>query len=677
MSTLSAVIDPVSAKCKALMTEERNRATFCPRKLTYVLYGGKEKVQRREEVAKIVQDDPIFRKERAFLSRPDRYARSAEKAMRLIEQAYQQGLNEEERTWFKQELDEILPTDLHFGMFLPTLFGQSSDEQRERWMPLAMTMQIIGCYAQTEMGHGSNVRALETTATYDKTTQEFVINSPTITSTKWWPGGLGNIATHCVAHCRLILDGKDFGVHTFLIQLRSLEDHQALPGVTVGDIGPKFGFTTADNGFCRFNNVRIPRDQLLSRYAQVNADGTYTKPPHEKIGYGTMIFIRAYLVYQTAQQLARASTIAIRYSAVRLQGFKSDESMDEKKVLDYQVQQHSLFRVLSTAYAYHFTGNFMMNMYNKFKNNVEKGDLGLLPEIHATSSGLKSLTTTECAKGIETCRRLCGGHGFSMASGLPQLFVDAVANVTLEGENTVMALQTARSLMKSIGIARKGGKLVGNTAYLQNPEQVLKTPCPIKTAADWFNPEAVLAVFGHRACRIVVEADDEIKAGLQQGLSQSDAWNQAMLTLVRASNAHCAYTVAANFVNAVADLKGDANADGSILAALKRLCDFYCLTSIEDQLGDFTESGFLQAQHVQWLKANIKGLLTEMRPDAIALVDGWNFSDFYLDSALGRYDGDVYRALWEWAQQEPMNKMKQPPGYDIAIKPLLNLHSRL
>lgn len=54
----------------------------------------------------------------------------------------------------------------------------------------------------------------------------------------------------------------------FIVQLRSLDDHLPLPGVTVGDIGMKFGngaYNTMDNGVLRFDHVRIPRDQMLMR----------------------------------------------------------------------------------------------------------------------------------------------------------------------------------------------------------------------------------------------------------------------------------------------------------------------------------------------------------------------------------------------------------------------------
>lgn len=140
---------------------------------------------------------------------------------------------------------------------MPTIMSQADPEQQGKWLPPCLNLQIIGTYAQTELGHGTFVRGLETTATYDPSTQEFIMHSPTLTSTKWWPGGMGKTSTHAVVMARLIVAGKDYGPHAFIVQLRSLQDHQPMPGIIVGDIGPKFGYGGVDNGYMRMDYVRI------------------------------------------------------------------------------------------------------------------------------------------------------------------------------------------------------------------------------------------------------------------------------------------------------------------------------------------------------------------------------------------------------------------------------------
>jgi acyl-CoA oxidase len=183
---------------------------------------------------------------------------------------------------------------------------------------------------------------------------------------------------------------------------------QPLKGITIGDIGPHFGSQANDNGYCRFNRVRIPRDQMLMKYSRVSREGVYSKPPHAKLSYGTMVIVRAGLVVGAFSVLARAATISIRYSAVRRQG-NSDSEGGETKVLDYRMQQYRLLPLLAAAYGLQFTGRYMLQVFEEMQKGMASGDLSALPEVHATSSGLKSLTTRIAADGIEECRKACGG----------------------------------------------------------------------------------------------------------------------------------------------------------------------------------------------------------------------------------------------------------------------------
>jgi acyl-CoA oxidase len=118
----------------------------------------------------------------------------------------------------------------HYGLFLPTLLGQGSAEQQSWWVPRAITFRMIGVYAQTELGHGSNVRGLNTVAHYDKNTQEFILHSPSLQAIKWWISGLGKVATHALVYAQLILDDKEYGIQIFMVQLRD-ENHRPLPGM--------------------------------------------------------------------------------------------------------------------------------------------------------------------------------------------------------------------------------------------------------------------------------------------------------------------------------------------------------------------------------------------------------------------------------------------------------------
>jgi len=183
-------------------------------------------------------------------------------------------------------------TSLHHIMFELTVRYLGDDEQVAKWLPKVLSCQMIGSYSQTELGHGSNVQGLETTATLDKETDSWVIHSPSVSAAKWWPGDLGLIGTHACVFAQTIVDGENHGVNAFMVQIRDLESHRALPGIEVGDIGPKFGFETKDNGYALFNNVRIPRTDILKRYIEVEKSGDVNMLGNPLILYSIMMFTR-------------------------------------------------------------------------------------------------------------------------------------------------------------------------------------------------------------------------------------------------------------------------------------------------------------------------------------------------------------------------------------------------
>ena len=131
---------------------------------------------------------------------------------------------------------------LTISMFRVSVENLASEEQKARWMPQIHNLDILGCYAQTELGHGSNVAGLETTATLDKNTDEIIINTPSITAYKYWPGDLGRFSSHAIVFARLIIDENDYGVQPFMVQLRDVNTWKILPGIQCGDLGPKIGY---------------------------------------------------------------------------------------------------------------------------------------------------------------------------------------------------------------------------------------------------------------------------------------------------------------------------------------------------------------------------------------------------------------------------------------------------
>ena len=202
-------------------------------------------------------------------------------------------------------------------MYALSVENLANEEQKAVWMPQIRQVNHLGCYAQTELGHGSNVAALETTATLDKTTDEFVIHSPTTSSAKFWPGDLGRMTSNAVVFARLIIEGADYGVQPFMVELRNTEDWKLRPGVTTGDLGPKFGYSSKDNGWAMFNHVRIPRTNMLMGLCEVNKAGEIALKGDPRVLYSVMMYIRMLIVRESGVATMGANTIAMRYLAVR------------------------------------------------------------------------------------------------------------------------------------------------------------------------------------------------------------------------------------------------------------------------------------------------------------------------------------------------------------------------
>ncbi|XAR70483.1 Acyl-CoA oxidase [Bertholletia excelsa] len=654
------------------LADERKKAQFDVDAMKIVWAGSRHAFEVSDRISKLVANDPAFRKDnRTMLSRKELFNNTLRKAAYAWKRIIELHLSEEEASRLRFYVDEPAFTDLHWGMFIPAIKGQGTEEQQQKWLPLAYKMQIIGCYAQTELGHGSNVQGLETTATFDPQTDEFIIHSPTLTSSKWWPGGLGKVSTHAVVYARLIISGRDYGVHGFIVQLRSLEDHLPLPGIIVGDIGTKFGngaYNSMDNGVLRFDHVRIPRDQMLMRVSQVTREGKYmmSNVPRQLV-YGTMVYVRQTIVADASCALSRAVCIATRYSAVRRQ-FGSQNGGPETQVIDYKTQQSRLFPLLASAYAFRFVGEWLNGLYTDVMQRLQANDFSTLPEAHACTAGLKSLTTTATADGIEECRKLCGGHGYLCSSGLPELFAVYVPACTYEGDNTVLLLQVARFLMKTVSQLGSGKRPVGTTAYMERAEHLMQCHCNVQKAQDWLLPSAILEVFQARSARMSVAcAQNLLKfSNPEEGFAELSA------DLVEAAIAHCQLIVVSTFIEKVQqDIPGK-----GVKKQLEVLCNVYALFLFHKHQGDFLSTGCITPKQAALANDQLRSLYSQLRPNAIALVDAFNYTDHFLGSILGCYDGNVYPKLYDAAWKDPLNESVVPDGYHEYIRPMLKQQLR-
>ncbi|EJD76696.1 acyl-CoA oxidase, variant [Loa loa] len=519
------------------ITRERLGSSFSVGKLAAFIHGGEEKLRRRHEILKFVESQKDFQDPipPEFMSRKERVENNARKIvamtdkMAFIDQSDMSG----EGLFFQSLVmgRDFHAMSLHYAMFIPTIQGQADDDQLDYWLPLAVSRGIIGTYAQTELGHGTNISNLETTATYDEKTEEFVLHTPSVSATKWWSGGLGKSSNYAIIPAQLIINGSNKGLHMFIVQLRDLDTHMPLSGITVGDIGPKMGIPGSDNGFLIFNNYRIPRKNMFMRYSQVLSNGEYIAPKNSKLRYGTMVFVRSIMVRHQAMQLAAAVTIAIRYSAVRRQG-EWKPGLKEVQILDYRTQQYRILPYLAQSFVFLFAATEVKDLYMKVSEQLSHGNTELLQELHILSSGLKAVVTWEIAKGIEQCRLACGGHGYSHASGLPEIYSFAVAGCTYEGENIVMLLQVARFLMKTIKEIRSdSAHLAAVASYLLDGRRY-KSSFRIWRTVKY---EDLIGDFEQVARNQIYWTFDYLQQLQKDNRSPDDAWNCASVELCQAS----------------------------------------------------------------------------------------------------------------------------------------------
>ncbi|KAI0651075.1 acyl-CoA oxidase [Trametes meyenii] len=662
------------------MTQARRRISVDPAKLHVFLWGGQREWDTKHRIASFLSNDPVFNKsQRSFLTRTQQYQRALAMAKRIYELKDIHNWSTGDVAFAFKVIDEPLPMILHNAAFEPVVQSQGHPELKEEIGELIAQRGILGCYLQTELGHGTNVASLETTATYDPKTQEFEIHSPTLTSSKWWVGALGKTATHGVVQARLILpSGKDAGPHLFFVQLRSLEDHRVLPGITIGDIGPKAmaGYAAVDNGYARFDRVRIPRGYMLSTFASVTPDGQYVQPPHAKLSYGGMMYIRASMVIAGGWTIAKGATIAIRYSTVRRQGNKGQGGL-ERQVITYPSVYYRLLPPLAHAYVFIVLGRNLAKAFADMSNRLASGDTSMLAEMHATTSGLKSLVSTVAIEDLETARRSMGGHGFSDFAGVGRLYADYLPGATFEGDNFVLDQQVVRAALKAydalvVRKTRSVADLTPSSFYLRLVAQGQLTPGVRSATADaWEDPKTAILILEKRAAAIVAErarhqGDPDASSDQRVARAVTDAF------------------VAVQVGQIVDSLDGQFG--GKDVVVLKKLYLLHLLTAVERGLTDVLSFSLLLTSKnnpaerhdpSRGLRMTIKQLCEELLPEVIGLTDGFGFTDWELDSVLGRYDGNAYEELWKRVQEEPLNASEVPQGYEEFIKPLLVRGQRL
>ncbi|KAE8261023.1 hypothetical protein A4X03_0g3610, partial [Tilletia caries] len=443
-------------------------------------------------------------------------------------------------------------------------------------------------------------------------------------------------------------------------------------------------FGGLDNGWARFDHYRIPRENMFMKHSQVTKEGQYVKPPSSKMSYLGMMFIRSQMIDRCGWMLSRGITIAIRYSSVRRQFRDPDsttKSDEERAVISYPSLNRKLIPMLAQSYAYILAGRRMQVLYEQLSEQLESGDTTLLADTHVASSSLKAYCTDRSLEGIEACRQSLGGHGFSVYSGFSQLFSDNAPSVIYEGHNAVLAQQVGRAMLKISGQleADPSTKVTKTTEFLRaidTPNLIsLKSP---KTAAEWRNPSVYTAALQLRAAVLVanLRADLYDSNGARRFVDLSHECQEV-------ARCHAEVTVHIWFSEAVAQDRAKYGEKASKwIDALVDLHALHCLSrnitplvlstpNSEDRkrgraLRGTGGKAFLDSTAVVALDAAIRQLVEEILPQALGLTDAFGWSDWELNSDLGRRDGRVYEHIMADAEANPMNHPNSARAAEVA-----------
>ncbi len=561
------------------------------------------------------------------------------------------------------DLSLLVKCGVQFGLFGGAVHHLGTRGHHERYLQQVATFELPGAFAMSESGHGSNVQRVQTTASYDAATREFVIDTPTDEDRKDYIGNAARDGVLAAVFCQLIVDGEKRGVHCILVPLRDKRGN-VCDGVRIEDCGHKLGLNGVDNGRIWFDSVRVPRENLLDRYASVSEDGIYESPIENEdrrffTMLGTLIQGRISVGGASISATKAALTITIRH-ALRRRQFGPPDSEHEVPLLDYRVHQRRLLPALARTYALHFTQEGVVaeldRIFGADDGSPEQSDEEQLArrELESRAAGLKALATWHATQTIQTCREACGGVGYLSENRLGELKADTEVFTTFEGDNTILLQLVAKSLLT--GYRDTFGELnaVGTAAFVAG--QVWETVVE-RTAAreligrltddlvpgresedDLLDREYHLGLLRWREEHILSGAARRLKAGIDDGADPFDVFNECQDHVLAAARAHTEREIHEAFAEAVKRCE-----DSALAEVLGLLADLHALSEIERDRAWFQEHGRVSSTRAKAVTRQVNELCSRVRPLAGDLVDAFGIPDALLAAPIGLPGGVASR----------------------------------
>jgi acyl-CoA oxidase len=562
----------------------------------------------------------------------------------------------------------MVKAGVQWGLFGGAVQLLGTKRHHDAYLPEIMSFALPGCFAMTETGHGSDVQQLRTTCTYDPATQTFDLHTPHQAARKDYIGNAAKDGRMAVVFAQLVTQGRRQGVHAWLVPIRD-EDGNPMPGVTIGDDGPKAGLLGVDNGRLSFDHVRVPREMLLDRYGQVAEDGTYTSGIENETRrfftmLGTLVRGRVSVGGSAGSATKMALDIAVRYGDVRRQ-FAAPGRDREIVLNDYLVHQRKLLPALATSYALSFAQEELVGAMHDIQTAVHENgeaiDEAAQRELESRAAGLKVANTWHATRTIQMCREACGGAGYLAENRLPQLKADTDVFTTFEGDNTVLLQLVAKGLLT--GYRDTFGSLDGWGRVAFIADMVRETVLE-RTAARGLIARLVdavpgrdedvplrdrgwqLAMFEFREKHTLEGAIRRLRRNSTTGDSPTrpmepfQMFNSVQDHVLRTAQAHIDRVVLEAFVAGI-----ERAPDPGARALLDTLCDLYALSTIEADKGWYLEHGRLTPARSKALTGTVNALLGELRPHMVTLVDGFAIPQEWKAAAILEEEADRQEAM--------------------------------
>ncbi len=520
------------------------------------------------------------------------------------------------------DLSLVVKFGVQFGLFGMSVFFLGTEKHHLKYLKDIGTLDLPGCFAMTETGHGSNVKGIRTTATYRHSDKTFIIHTPDEDARKEY---IGNAALHgrmATVFAKLIIDGTDYGVSAFLVPLRE-QNGKTLPGVTIKDCGRKMGLNGVDNGVIYFDNVVIPQENMLDRFASVNDQGKFESPISSDnrrffTMLGTLVGGRIGIPRSGLSASKTALNIAIRYSDQRKQF--GPEGGSEVPILNYQTHQRRLMPLLAHAYAFHFALQYLTQ---RFLKRTEKE----MQEIEALAAGLKALSTWTTTQTIQECRECCGGKGYLWENRMSDLKNDTEIYTTFEGDNTVLMQLVAKSKLTEFKQEFSNINVFGILNYFADQAKTAiaeKNPIAVRNTDEdhLLDPAFHLQAFEYRERSMVSAAARRLKSYIDDGMDSFDAFNECQHHLVHVGFAYIERVVLEQFQLKLASVK-----DEQLHMVLSRLYQLHALSVIEKNKGWYLESGYMEGVKTKAIRKLVDRLCGDVRSEAVPLVNAFGIPE--------------------------------------------------